>query len=110
MKSMTLRIRAYGEHAVVALSGELDAEGAACAAAAVAAAGDRVIIDLTALEYIDCCALSALLGVQHRARRAGGDVLLAAPQILVRRVLELTGATETIGVFASVPAAAAGTG
>ncbi len=83
--------------------------GAACAAAAVTAAGSRVIADLSALEYIDCCALGALLRARGLARLAGGDVLLAAPQGLVLRVLDLAGVTGMPGVFASV-AAAAGTG
>jgi anti-sigma B factor antagonist len=105
-----VRTSARGGHAVVALRGELDAAGAVCAAVAVTAAGDRVIVDLSALKFIDCCALGALLRAQERARLAGGDVLLAAPQELVRRVLDLTGIADMFGVFASVPAAAASTG
>jgi anti-anti-sigma factor len=110
MRSVIVRISACGDHAVAAFCGELDTEGAAYAAAAVTAAGDRVIVDLSALEYIDCSALSALLGAQRLAREAGGDVLLAAPQPLVRRLLDLTGPAGEIGVFASVPAAVASTG
>jgi anti-anti-sigma factor len=110
MAGVTVRTSTCGGHAVVALCGELDASGAAGAAAAVTAAGDRVIVDLSALEFIDCCALAALLRVQETARLADGDVLLAAPRELVRRVLDLTGAADRLGVFASVPAAAASTG
>jgi anti-anti-sigma regulatory factor len=43
------------------LSGELDMTGTACAAAALKEAGHVVIVDLSALEYIDCYALGALL-------------------------------------------------
>jgi hypothetical protein len=50
-----------------------------------------VIVDLSALEFIDCHALGALLHVQQAARAAGGDVLLAAPRQLVLRVLDLAG-------------------
>jgi anti-anti-sigma factor len=110
MGSVTVRISACGEYAVAALSGELDAEEAACTAAAVAAAGIRVLVDLSDLEYIDCCALSALLRVEQLARRAGGEVLLTAPRGLMRRVLELAGAAETAGVPGSVPGAAVSTG
>ena len=38
----------------------------------------RIIVDLAALEFIDCCALGALGRVRAQARQAGGDLLLAA--------------------------------
>jgi anti-anti-sigma regulatory factor len=38
-----------------------------------------VIVDLAALELIDCTALRALAQAQQAARQDGGDVLLAAP-------------------------------
>jgi anti-sigma B factor antagonist len=87
------------------LRGELDVTSAADAAAGVAACGPRVIVDLSALEYIDCSALGALLGVQQAARRAGGDVLLAAPRGSVLRLLRLTGRDTVFCVCPSVAAA-----
>jgi anti-anti-sigma factor len=63
------------------LRGELDtrdAEDTAVAVAALAAGGQRLIIDLETLDFIDCHAVGALLGVRATARQAGGDVLLAA--------------------------------
>jgi anti-sigma B factor antagonist len=98
---------------VVALCGELDMVDAADAAAAVTAVtggGQRVIVDLSGLGFIDCGALGALLGVQRLARQAGGDVLLAAPQQRVLRLLALTGLGEVFCVHASVAAAAASIG
>ena len=76
------------------------------AAAAVAACGPRVIVDLPALEFIDCHALGALLCVQKAARAAGGGVLLAAPRKPVLRVLDLSGLDHVFCVYASVAAAA----
>jgi anti-anti-sigma factor len=98
--------RVCGGHGVVALIGEMDTTDAVPAAAAVTALAPdarQLIIDLEALEYIDCHAVSALLGVRQVSRRAGGDVLLAAPHGLVRRLLTLIGVP---GVLASVAAAA----
>jgi anti-anti-sigma factor len=63
------------------LSGELDtadAESTASAIAELAEGGQQLIIDLEALDYIDCHALSALQRARATARRAGGDGLLAA--------------------------------
>lgn len=97
-------------HVVVALRGELDgvdADSAAAAVTALAAGGQQLIIDLEALEFIDCHALRALLGARETARQAGGDVLLAAPHGLVLRVLTLIGVP---GVHASPAAAAESSG
>lgn len=80
------------------------------AAAAVAACGPRVIVDLSALEFADCHALGALLRVQQAARAAGGDVRLAAPCRLVLRVLDLAGLAGMFCVYPSVAAAGAGGG
>jgi anti-anti-sigma factor len=68
---------------VVALRGDLDITGAAdaeAATAALVASGQTLIIDISALDVIDCAPLRALLRVQTLARRGGGDVVLAAPQ------------------------------
>ncbi len=98
-------------HAVVALRGELDVTGAADAEAAITAlvAPRRcLIIDMSAVDFIDCCSLGVLLKVQGLARRGGGDVVLAAPQPQLRRLLSLTGLDDAFCVQASVAAAVAG--
>jgi len=77
--------REDGGHVVVALNGDLDvgnAESVMAVLAAAVARDLRIIVDLAALEFIDCCALGAL--VRAQARQAGGDLLLAAPRGPVR--------------------------
>lgn len=96
---------------VVALRGELDITGAADAEAAITALlaqGQSLVIDMSALDFIDCASLGALRRVQGLARR-GGDVVLAAPQPHVGRLLMLTRADEVFRVQASVESAVAGT-
>jgi anti-anti-sigma factor len=93
--NVELQIRVCDGHVVVALLGELDAadaETTAAALAPLAAAGQQLIVDLGALEFIDCRAVGALLSVRQAARQAGGDVLLAAPHGSVLRLLILVGA------------------
>jgi anti-anti-sigma factor len=71
MATADLSTREYGGHVVVALHGELDIVDAASvmAALAAAAAGNpRIIVDLAALEFIDCCALGVLGRVRAQAR------------------------------------------
>ena len=110
MRNVELRTRVYRGYAVVVLRGELDtrdAEDTAAAVAALAAGGQQLIIDLENLDFIDCHAAGALLGVRETARQAGGDVLLAAPHGPVLRLLTVLGVP---GIHASVAAAADGAG
>jgi anti-sigma B factor antagonist len=105
MVAVGLSTREYGGHVVVALKGELDAGGAeslVAVLAAVVARDPRIIVDLAALEFIDCCALGVLGRVRAQARQAGGDLLLAAPRGPVRRILALTGLIDVFSVHASV--------
>ena len=113
MISAGLGVRDYGGHIVVTLRGELDVVDAASVAAALTAAAarnPRVIVDLAALEFIDCCALGALARVREQARQAGGDLLPTAPRGQVRRILALTGLSGVFCVHASVDEAAAAAG
>lgn len=90
------------------LHGELDLTRAAATAAAVQAsapAGQTVIIDLTSLTYLDCAALGSLARTRAAIRQAGGDILLAAPQPLVQRLLALTAPAGGFTICASVAAA-----
>jgi anti-sigma B factor antagonist len=109
MVSVEMSTREGDGHAVVVLRGELDVAEAASVAAsleAVAASGCDVIVDLEGLEYIDSSGLAALvLGRQH-ARRAGFDLLLAAPQQQVLRMLAITRLLDVFAVHARVDEAA----
>ncbi|HEX4832405.1 MAG TPA: STAS domain-containing protein [Trebonia sp.] len=100
MMNVELRAGVGDGHVVVALRGELDtadAEMTGVAVAELAEGGQQLIIDLEALDFIDCHALNALL----TARKPAG-IKLATPPGIVLRLLTLLG----------VPAAAesAGTG
>ena len=110
MPGVELRTSVRGGRVVVALRGDLDITGAASAETAITALvarGQSLVIDMSALDFIDCSSLGALLRAQGLARRGGGDVVLAAPQPLVRRLLALTGQDEVFRVQASVDAAVA---
>jgi anti-anti-sigma regulatory factor len=72
----------------------------------VAASGRTVILDLEALEFIDSSGLAALVHARQHARRAGFDMLLAAPQPQVLRMLTITRLTDVFAVGARVDEAA----
>jgi anti-sigma B factor antagonist len=109
MVSMNLVTREGDGQAVVALRGELDVADAASVAAALAAVAAReaeIIVDLAGLEFIDPSGVAALVLAREQARRAGGDLLLAAPQDRVLRVLAVIRLAEVFCVHASVEEAA----
>ena len=108
MRGAELETSARDGHVVVALRGELDVCGAAGVEAAIAAAagpGQSLVIDMSALRFVDCASLSALLRVQGLARSCGGDMVLAAPQRTARRLLVLSGRDQAFRVHPSVEAA-----
>jgi anti-sigma B factor antagonist len=109
MFSVDLRTRESGGHVVVELRGELDladAAGVATALAAVAAREPQIIVDLAALEFIDSSGVAALARGRRQARRAGGDLLLAAPAPRVLRILTTTRLIDAFSVHDSVEEAA----
>ena len=114
MFSVDLSTRECDGYVVVALRGELDLVDAADVAAALAAAVARepgIIVDLTGLEFIDCSGVAALARGRRHARQAGGgDLLLAAPQQRVLRVLAITRLAGEFSVHVSVEEAAGSAG
>ena len=102
-----------GGHVVVALRGELDvlyAPAVATALEALAARRPRIIVDLARLEFIDASGMAALARGRRRARKGGGDLLLAAPRRPVRRVLAIIWEADGFAIHASVAEAAASAG
>ena len=109
MVRMDLNISECGGQAVVTLSGELDVADAARVVAALAVTVVRqrqIIVDLAGLEFIDSSGLAALIRIRKQARHAGGDVLIAAPQHQVLRVLAVTRMLDDFSIYASVDEAA----
>jgi anti-sigma B factor antagonist len=113
MASVDLSTRDCDGHVVVMLRGELDVADAAGVAAALAVVAGRVpeiIVDLAGLEFIDSSGVAALARGRKLARHAGGDLLLAAPQHQVLRLLALTRLIDVLAVHVSVDDAAASAG
>jgi anti-sigma B factor antagonist len=107
MFGMDLSTSECGSQVVVALRGELDVTDAASAAIALAAVAARGrVIDLGGLEFIDSSGVAALVRVRKHAQHAGGNVLLAAPQRQVLRVLTVTRLIDGFSVHACVADAA----
>jgi anti-anti-sigma factor len=110
MFGLEVTTRRQGDCVVLSLRGELDIQGAPRLAAARAAVSDaRIVVDLADLDFIDCSGLNVLLRALKKARRAGGQLWLAAPQRQALTVLTHTGLIAAFPVAASVDEAVDGT-
>lgn len=88
---------------VIVATGEIDIWTAPLLSDAidgVLARGDRLVIDLTAVEFMDSTALAVLLAATERVTGGGVRVVVTHPRLL--RLFELTGMPGVLQLFASV--------
>jgi len=62
----------------------------------------ELIVDLSAVEFIDSSGLAALLATCRAARSWGGDIVLAGPQPRVQALIELTRLDDVVDVVTGV--------
>ncbi len=100
--------------AVLTVGGELDMETAAGLEdrlwQQLSLGRARLVLELSALDFMDSSGLNVLIRAVNRARENGGDLYLAAPTPAVRRILEITGVTTTIPPHDGVAEALAAAG
>jgi anti-sigma B factor antagonist len=65
-----------------------------------------LLIDLSAVPFMDSAGLGALIGGIRRAREAGGDVAVACSRPTLTRLLHTTGFDRIVPVTETVEAAA----
>jgi anti-sigma B factor antagonist len=91
------------------LSGELDAASAPALRERMAEVATRgagpLVVDLTALNFIDSTGLSVLLNGKRRLTRRGRGFAIVCPPGHVRRILEVTQLLDTLGCHDSPEAA-----
>jgi anti-anti-sigma factor len=90
---LTVAMSAREGYTLASLDGEGDVtvRESLCAAltASVTAGAPHLVVDLSRLSFIDCSCLQVLWEVSRVAEQAGGTLVLAVPQPLVARVMEL---------------------
>jgi anti-sigma B factor antagonist len=64
----------------------------------------EVVVDMTALEFIDSTGLGVILGSMRRLREGGGVLRIAGASGTVRRVLEITDLDKVIPLVDPEPA------
>jgi len=75
--------------------------------ARIHAGRNQLVVDFAAVDYTSSAGLRTLLAVMKETRRAGGDFRLAAVRPDVHRVLELSGFTSILKLFAGTDEAVA---
>jgi anti-anti-sigma factor len=98
-------------YTVVVLAGEVDATNSdelyGVLESVIAQQPRLLIVDMSELSFMDSTGLRMLLRSTRALDQQGGVLALAAPQIAVARVLQLTRADQLIPVYDSVAAAIA---
>lgn len=82
----------------LAASGEIDAHTAPSLASAIDAAGPDVELDLAGVEFVDSSGLRVLIDAHQRLAEAGGALRITALSEPVRRLLEISGVSDYLGV------------
>lgn len=108
---MTFAIEAanVGRHVVLAVSGDVDLATAPTLRERLAsvAGGTAVVVDLAEVGFMDSTGLGVLVAAHRRAVVAGGTLVLARPQRLVRNALRLVEVDAVVDVYDSLDAALA---
>jgi stage II sporulation protein AA (anti-sigma F factor antagonist) len=90
----------HGSATVVTLNGKLDLASERCFEKAIWRAcelgGEQLVIDLTALEFLDGIGLKALLRARRRSLEHGQELVLVKGPPNVQRMFELT---DTLHLF-----------
>jgi anti-sigma B factor antagonist len=90
---------------VVAFSGEVDLEHSPQAREVLleqVGRRRRVVVDLSAVDYVDSSGIASLVEAFQRARKGGTGFALAAPNSAVLRVLELARLDRVFLIFATL--------
>ena len=103
----TIQIDDEARSVVVTWRGELDAHDASTlradfARAVEEAAGlssrPRVVLDLTAVAFLDSTVLGTIVGALRRLREADGELLVVLPESPARRIFEITGLDHVLAI------------
>jgi anti-sigma B factor antagonist len=68
----------------------------------------RLVIDLSAVEYLDSTGLGVLIGGLKRAREREGDLRLICDNLRILRIFEITGLTKIFDIYRSEAEALSG--
>lgn len=108
--ALVLTTRWSNGHPIVVVSGEIDICTAPVMCAylfdAADARDDDLVVDLSAVSFIDVCGLTELLRVDRHIMTTGRRLRLAAPSVRVARLLAVTHMDLRFALYLTSDAAA----
>ncbi len=108
---LTVQTSAVGDFTVVAVSGEVDIVTAPTLRQllnqAIDDGGPRLVVDLTAVPFLDSTGLGVLVGRLKVARQAGGDLRLVLTSERLLRNFKITGLDTVFKIFPTAKEATA---
>ncbi len=112
MTPLTALVTVEGSYTLVELAGEADVTGIQTLNDLLEAETSKrpglLIIEMSALRYMDSAALHTILRAHVALGKADGRLALVSPSDAVARVLQMTEADRVVPVYASIADAAAG--
>ena len=98
-------VREQGDAVIAALAGDVDLESSPRARALLlelVQGGRRVLVDLSAVSYLDSSGVASLIEAYQLARKRGAGFALVAPTPAARRVLELARLDRVFTIHAAL--------
>lgn len=99
---LAIDVTTTGDHATIALSGEIDLATApqfrACLAQCLAEGCTDITLDMSALNYIDSAGLTAMAVTRKQLENRQGRLAVHQPSPMAQRVLDLTGLSSIIEI------------
>jgi anti-sigma B factor antagonist len=106
---MKLETRTYADTVVVAPTGRLDHDNCEAFRAGLdphldraTASGQRIVLDLSGLEYVSSAGLRCFMLAAKHARGKGGQIVLAALRPVVAEIFQISRFDLVFEIFASV--------
>jgi anti-sigma B factor antagonist len=109
--NLTIDVSHPGTSTVITLAGDVDMHTAPHLRAALEErAGEQgiVVVDLTAVKFLDSSGVGAFVGAAALIVAAGGSLRLACPPPRVQKVFRISRLAEVIPIYDDVRAALAG--
>jgi anti-sigma B factor antagonist len=107
---LQLATRREGDAAVVSVGGDVDNDTAPQLRQAITTAfgdgADRVVIDLTATDFLDSSGLGALVGAS-KEHAGQGELVLVCPRPQLRKLFEISRLNEVFQIYDEVGSALA---
>jgi len=100
--------RSHAGHTILTVVGEIDLYTAPRLQAEftrlLEIGPDRVVIDMSGVEFCDSTGMNVLLSALKRMRERGGALEVASPRPAVRKILQVTGLDSVFTVHDTIPA------